>query len=61
MLWIILVVAAVLLALGALYTYVQRDNPRQGKVDAEREQVAEQELLRGPTDFQSEFRAPRDP
>jgi hypothetical protein len=36
-------------------------NPRQGEVDEEREQVAEQIGLREPIDFQSELRPPREP
>jgi hypothetical protein len=38
-----------------------RGNPRQGEVDEEREQVAEQIGLREPIDFQSELLPPREP
>jgi hypothetical protein len=61
MLVVIVVAVVVLLALGALYTYVKRDNPMQGRLDAEREETAEELPLRGPTDFQSDLRPPRDP
>jgi hypothetical protein len=60
--WLVLLAAVLLiLVLGGLYSLVRRDNPRQEKVDAEREHMAEEVLLNQPMDFQSEFRAPREP
>lgn len=60
--WLVLLAAVLLiLVLGGIYSLVRRDNPRQEKVDAEREHMAEEVLLNQPMDFQSEFRAPREP
>jgi hypothetical protein len=58
---VILLVVAVL-AIGALgYALLTRDNPRQVKVDAERERVVEQFGMREPVDFESDLRPPPDP
>ena len=57
---IVLIVAAVLVLATLAYMLISRDNPRQAEVDAEREQVAEQALLRDHTDFESQFKPPPD-
>ena len=58
---VILLVVAVL-AIGALgYALLTRNNPRQVKVDAERERVVEEFGMRAPIDFESDLRPPPDP
>jgi hypothetical protein len=57
---ILLVLVILFLAAGA-YALLGRDNPRQAKVDAERELVAEEYPLGDHLDFQSEFKPPPDP
>jgi hypothetical protein len=58
---VILLVVAVLV-IGALgYGLLTRDNPRQVKVDAERERVVEEMGMREPIDFEADLRPPPDP
>jgi hypothetical protein len=58
---IVLIVVAVFALVGVGYALFTRDNPRQAKLDAEREQVAEQVGLREHPDFESELKPPREP
>jgi ABC-type transporter Mla subunit MlaD len=58
---IVLIVVAVFVLAAVVYGVVTRRNPRQLEVDAEREQVAEQAPLREHTDFESQFKPPREP
>ena len=57
---VILLVVALLLIAVLGYSLLIRDNPRQVKVDAEREEVVEQFGMRDPIDFEADFRPPRD-
>jgi flagellar basal body-associated protein FliL len=57
---IVIVVVLLVVAAGA-YALLVRDNPRQAKVDAEREHVAEEFPLGNPVDFDSEFKPPPRP
>jgi hypothetical protein len=55
---VILLVLAVLV-IGAIgYGLLVRDNPRQVRVDAEKERVAEEAFMRDPIDFQADLRPP---
>jgi hypothetical protein len=57
---IILLVVLVFVLAALAYSLLIRDNPRQSKVDAEREEVAEEIGLRERPDFESDLRPPRD-
>jgi hypothetical protein len=57
---IVLLAVAVVLVATLAYMLITRRNPRQLEVDAEREQVAEQAIMRQHPDFESEFKPPRD-
>lgn len=57
---ILILIMITVLTTGA-YALFTRGNPRQVEVDAEREQVAEQVILREPIDFESDLRPPREP
>jgi hypothetical protein len=61
MLWLIIIAAVVLIALGALYTYMRRDDPLRDDLEPGAERAAAEANLKGPIDFDSEFRPPRDP
>jgi hypothetical protein len=56
----ILLVLAVLVIGGLAYMLLIRDNPRQQKVDAEREHVLEEFGTKEPLDFEGDLKAPRD-
>jgi Na+-transporting methylmalonyl-CoA/oxaloacetate decarboxylase gamma subunit len=56
-----LVLLIVIALAGLVYELTTRGNPRQVKVDEEREQVAEQIGFSEPIDFQSDLRPPREP
>jgi ABC-type transporter Mla subunit MlaD len=58
---IVLIVVAVFVLAALAYGAITRGNPRQVKVDAERERVAEDVPLREHTDFESELKPPREP
>jgi hypothetical protein len=57
---VILIVVAILLIAVLGYSLLIRDNPRQVKVDAEREQVVEEFGMREPVDFESDLKPPPD-
>jgi hypothetical protein len=56
---IVIVVFVLVIAAGA-YVALTRNNPRQVRVDTDRERVEEQILLNEPADFESELRPPRE-
>jgi hypothetical protein len=58
---IVLIVVAVFVLAAIAYGVLTRGNPRQVEVDAERERVAEDALLRDRPDFESELKPPREP
>jgi hypothetical protein len=58
---IIVIVAVLLLLAAGAYALLARDNPRQAKIDAEKERVVEEFPLGERPDFESEFRPPPDP
>jgi hypothetical protein len=57
---IVVLILGVFVLAALAYGLSRRGNPRQVKVDAERERVAEQSLLSEPVDFESDLRPPRD-
>jgi hypothetical protein len=60
MLWLIIIAAVVVLALGALYTYMRRDDPLRDDLNPEAERAAAEANLKGGIDFEGDMRAPRD-
>jgi hypothetical protein len=60
MLWLIIIAAVVVLALGALYTYMRRDDPLRDDLNPEAERAAAEANLKGPIDFEGDMRPPRD-
>jgi hypothetical protein len=60
LLWLFIIAAVVLIALGALYTYMRRDDPLRDDLEPGAERAAAEANLKG-IDFESDLRPPRDP
>jgi hypothetical protein len=57
---IILIVVALLLIGAAAYAVLWRNDPREARIEAEQERVAEEFPLGNRADFDAEFRPPQD-